>query len=39
MQMKLERQHFLLCYFKTLDDVQAGVKLRTSGVAARGSAN
>ena len=30
MQMKLQRQHFLLCYFKTLGDVQAGVKLKTA---------
>ena len=31
MQMKLQRQQFILRYFKTLGDVQAGVKLRTSG--------
>ena len=32
MQMKLQRQHFLLSYFKTLIDGAAGVELTTSHV-------
>ena len=35
MQMKLQRQHFLLIYFKTLSDGPAGVELTTSRPPAR----
>ena len=38
-QMKLQRQHFLLSYFKTLSDGQAGVELMTSHVTAWCSTN
>jgi len=39
MQIKLERQHFLLIYFKTLSDDPAGVELTTSRVTARWATN
>ena len=32
--MKLQKQHFLLCYFKTRSDGPAGVELTTSHVTA-----
>ena len=37
--MKLQRQHFLLSYFKTLSDDPAGVELTTSRMTARCSTN
>ena len=39
MQMKLQRQHFLLSYFKTLSDGPAGLELTTARVTARCSTN
>ena len=39
MRMKLESYHFLLSYFKTPSDGQAGVELTTSHMAARCSTN
>ena len=38
-QKKLQRQHFLLSYFKTLDDGPAGDELTTSRVTAQCSTN
>ena len=35
MQMKLQRQDFLLSYFKTLSDGPSGVKLTTSRMTAQ----
>ena len=39
LQMKLQRQHFLLSYLKTLSVGPAGVELTTSRVTARCSTN
>ena len=39
LQMKLQRQHFLLSYFKILSVDPAGVELTTSRMTARCSTN